>query len=209
MQGSKTMTIATDRATALGATTDDLGQAGLIFNDAVRLSEGGLWSTPADSSNQLNYASMYEADISILKADIASAIANGVTVNGTAVTPSLANTLTDIQTQLNELSAAAPNAVGNSAAAIAAQGVMHPAQQAILTDVTNDPNLQTALAANGVTNPGTGATDQGFQALPVHAADDAAATATATAGASLADIGAVFNAATNLSAGGLNSSNLT
>lgn len=202
------MTIATDRATALGATTDDLGQAGLIFNDAVRLSEGGLWSTPADNSNQLNYASMYEADISILKADIASAIANGATVNGVAVTPSSATTLTDIQTHLNELAAAAPNAIGNSAAAIAAQGVIHTAQQAILTDIANDTNLQNALAQNGVTNPGTGATDQGFQALPAHAADDSAALATATAGASLADIGAVFNAAANLSAGGLNSSNL-
>jgi trimeric autotransporter adhesin len=202
------MTIATDRATALGATTDDLGQAGLIFNDAVRLSEGGLWSTPADSSNQLNSASMYEADISILKADIASALANGATVNGVAVTPSSATTLTDIQTHLNELAAAAPNAVGNSAAAIAAQGVIHTAQQAILTDIANDTNLQNALAQNGVTNPGTGATDQGFQALPTHAADDSAALATATAGASLNDIGAVFNAAANLATGGLNTSNL-
>src|SRR5579864_1739562 len=114
LQGGRTMTIATDRATALGATTDDLGQAGLIFNDAVRLSTG-LWSSPADSSNQLNSASMYEADIGILKADIASAIANGATVNSTAVTPSSATTLTDIQTQLNDLAAAAPNAVGNSA----------------------------------------------------------------------------------------------
>jgi hypothetical protein len=36
------MAIATDRETALGQTTDDLGQAGIIFNDAVRLSNGGL-----------------------------------------------------------------------------------------------------------------------------------------------------------------------
>ena len=75
------MAIATDRATALGQTTDDLEQAGLIFNDAVRLSDGGLWSQPADSSNQLNYASMYEADISMINADITSAIANGATVS--------------------------------------------------------------------------------------------------------------------------------
>ncbi|MGC1554645.1 MAG: hypothetical protein WA806_17885, partial [Bradyrhizobium sp.] len=95
------MTIATDRATALGATTNDLEQAGLIFNDAVRLSNGGLWSDPADTSNQLNYASMYEADISALKADVASAIAIGATVNGTAVTPSNANLLTEIQGQLD------------------------------------------------------------------------------------------------------------
>jgi hypothetical protein len=202
------MTLATDRATALGATTNDLGQAGLIFNDAVRLSEGGLWSQPADSNNQLNYASMYEADIGILKADIASAIANGATVNGTGVTLSNPNTLTEIQSQLDALAMAAPNALGHSAAAIAAQGVIHSNQQLILNEIAGDTNLQNALAANGVTNPGTGATDQGFQALPAQAADNAAAIATAKAGASLSDIGTVFNAATNLSAGGLNHSNL-
>jgi len=202
------MTIATDRATALGTTTNDLGQAGLIFNDAVRLSDGGLWSEPADSNNQLNYASMYEADIGILKADIASAIANGATVNGTSVTLSNPNTLTEIQTQLNELATAAPHALGNSAAAIAAQGVIHTDQQLILSEIAKDTNLQNALAANGVTNPGTGATDQGFQALPAQAADDSAAVATAKAGASLSDIGTVFNAAANLATGGLNHSNL-
>jgi hypothetical protein len=202
------MTLATDRATALGATTNDLGQAGLVFNDAVRLSEGGLWSAPADSNTQMNYASMYEADISILKADIASAIANGVTVNGVAVTPSNAATLTEIQGQLNELAAAAPHALGNSAAAIAAQGVIHADQQLILSEIANDTNLQNALAANGVTNPGTGATDQGFQALPAQAADGSAALSAAAAGANLSDIGTVFNAATSLAAGGLNHSNL-
>ena len=202
------MTLATDRATALGATTNDLGQAGLIFNDAVRLSDGGLWSDPADSNNQLNYASMYEADISALKADITSAMTDGVTVNGTAVTPSNANTLSEILGQLNDLAAAAPQAVGNSATAIAAQGVIHTEQQQILSEIANDTNLQNALAANAVTNPGTGATDQGFQALPAQAADDAAAIATAKAGASLSDIGTVFNAATSLADGGLNSSNL-
>src|SRR5580700_1702690 len=87
----RTMAIAIDRATALGQTTNDLGQAGIIFNDAVRLSNGGLWSQPADNNNQLNYASQYEADIGILKTDIASAIAIGATVNGVSVTPSSAN----------------------------------------------------------------------------------------------------------------------
>jgi hypothetical protein len=202
------MTLATDRATALAATTNDLGQAGLIFNDAVRLSNGGLWSAPADSSNQLNYASMYEADIGILKADIAAAIANGATVNGTAVTLFNPDTLTQIQSQLDALATAAPHAVGNSAAAIAAQGVIHSNQELILKEIAGDTNLQNALAANGVTNPGTGAFDHGFQALPAQAADNSAAIATAKAGASLSDIGTVFNAATNLAAGGLNHSNL-
>ena len=192
------MAIATDRAGALGQTTNDLEQAGLIFNDAVRLSNGGLWSQPADDHNQLNYASMYEADISILQQDIASALANGATVNGVAVTPSNANTLTEIQGQLAQLAQAAPNAVGTSAAAAQAQGVLHTNEQLILGEIAGDANLQNALAANGVANDGTGAVDQGFQAVPAQAADDAAAIAAATAGANLSDIGTVFNAATNL-----------
>jgi hypothetical protein len=203
------MAIATDRATALGQTTNDLEQAGLIFNDAVRLSNGGLWSDPADDHNQLNYASMYEADIGILQQDIASALANGATVNGAAVTPSNANTLTEIQGQLAQLAQAAPNAVGASAAAAQAQGVLHTNEQLILGEIAGDANLQNALAANGVANDGTGAVDQGFQALPAQAADNAAAITAATAGANLSDIGTVFNAATNLSNGGLNASNIT
>jgi hypothetical protein len=38
-----------DDALALSA---DLDQAGAVFNDATRLLDGGLWSTPADSNNQ-------------------------------------------------------------------------------------------------------------------------------------------------------------
>jgi len=202
------MAIASDRATALGQTTNDLEQAGLIFNDAVRLTNGGLWSQPADDNNQLNYASQFEADISILKTDIASAIADGATVNGVSVTPSNANTLSEIQGQLDALATAAPQAVGTSAAASQAQGVLHLNEQLILGEVANDANLQKALAANGVTNEGTGAVDQGFQALPAQAADDAAAITTAQAGANLSDIGTVFNAATNLANGGINATNL-
>jgi trimeric autotransporter adhesin len=203
------MAVANDRAGALGATSNDLEQAGLIFNDAVRLSDGGLWSQPGDDHNQLNYASMYEADISILQQDIASAIANGVTVNGVAVTPSNANTLVEIQGQLAQMAQAAPNAVGTSDVATQAQGVLHANQQLIMGEIAGDANLQQALAANGVTNDGTGAVDQGFQAVPAHAADDAAALAAATAGANLLDVGTVFNAAANLSNGGLNAGNIT
>jgi trimeric autotransporter adhesin len=202
------MAIATDRAGALAQTTNDLEQAGLIFNDAVRLSDGGLWSQPGDDHNQLNYASMYQADISILQQDIASAIANGATVNGAAVTLSNPNTLTEIQGQLAQMAAAVPNSVGTSDAAVQAQGVLHANQQLILGEIAGDANLQNALAANGVTNGGTGAVDQGFQAVPAHAADDAAALAAATAGANMLDIGTVFNAAANLSNGGLNASNI-
>jgi hypothetical protein len=205
---NKKMAIANDRATALGEVTNELGQAGIIFNDAVRLSNGGLWSQPADDNNQQNYASQYEADISVVKADVASAIANGATVNGVSVTPSDANTLAEIQGQLAAIATAAPHAVGNSAAAVQAEGVLHTNEQLILGEIANDGNLQQALAASGVMNDGTGTVDQGFQALPAQAADDAAAITAAKAGANLSDIGTVFNAATNLADGGLNASNL-
>jgi hypothetical protein len=205
---NKKMAIANDRATALGEVTNELGQAGIIFNDAVRLSNGGLWSQPADDNNQQNYASQYEADISVVKADVASAIANGATVNGVSVTPSDANTLAEIQGQLATIATAAPHAVGNSAAAVQAEGVLHTNEQLILGEIANDGNLQQALAASGVMNDGTGTVDQGFQALPAQAADDAAAITAAKAGANLSDIGTVFNAATNLADGGLNASNL-
>jgi hypothetical protein len=205
---NKKMAIATDRATALGEVTNDLGQAGIIFNDAVRLSNGGLWSQPVDDNNQQNYASQYEADISMVKADVAAAIANGATVNGVSVTPSDANTLAEIQGQLAAIATAAPHAVGTGAAAVQAQGVLHTNEQLILGEIANDGNLQQALAASGVMNEGTGTVDQGFQALPAQAADDAAAITAAKAGANLSDIGTVFNAATNLADGGLNASNL-
>ena len=130
------------------------------------------------------------------------------TVNGVPVTPSSATTLTDIQTQLNMLAAAAPHAVGTSAAAISAQTTIHNAELKILCDIASDGNLQTALAMNTVVNPGTGTVDQGFQPLPTQAADDLAALTAAKAGANLSDIGTVFNAATNLAVGGLNSHNL-
>lgn len=43
---------ATVRDGALALSTD-LAQAGTVFNDASRLLDGGLWSTPADNNNQI------------------------------------------------------------------------------------------------------------------------------------------------------------
>jgi hypothetical protein len=168
------MAFATDRDTAFCQGTNDLGQAG-VFNDAVRLSNCGPWAQQADNNNQQYCASQSEADGGTLRSDIASAIANDATVDGTSVTPS-PNTLTEIQGQHDPLAAAAPSAVG-----------------------------QNSLGANGIMN----AAFEGFQTLPTQATDEPSSVAAAEAGLNLSDTGTVFNAATSLTDGELNGSNLS
>ena len=203
--------VTTARDAALNQTTD-LAQAGAVFNDATRLADGGLRSTPNDSNNQQNYLGMYTADITAVSNDITAILNPGAatTVGGNAYTLSQADIamLTEIQTQLQGLLKAAPNSVGHTDAAVDAQGTIHTLQIDILNEVAKDPTLAGALANAPYLNPGTCANDVGFQALPT-GADDAAALASATApGATLAAIGSVFNAATDLAVGGLNHSNL-
>jgi trimeric autotransporter adhesin len=205
--GTSTLTM---RDSALGLSTD-LAQAGVVFNDATRLLEGGLWSKPADNNNQQNYASMYTTDIHAVLSDISAVLANpaATTVGGVAYTPSATDiaTLTTLQGQLQMLLTEAPNAVGHSASAVHAQQSLHAVQTEIINEVANDPGLAAAISqVQYATN--TGATNVGFQPLPL-GADDPAALAAATApGASLASIGQVFNAATALAVGGLNHTNL-
>src|SRR5580704_820923 len=107
----------TVRADALNLSTD-LAQAGAVFNDATRLTDGGLWSTPADSNNQANYLGSYTADLQAVAADIAAVIANpaATTVGGVAYAPSTVDlaTLTEVSSQLQSLLTAAPQSVGNS-----------------------------------------------------------------------------------------------
>src|SRR5215472_4007288 len=93
----------TDRGTALDLSTD-LSQAGVVFNDATRLLDGGLWSKPADSNNQAAYLGLYTTDIHAVLNDVNAALANpgSVTVGGTAYTLSAQDTaaLTQVQGQL-------------------------------------------------------------------------------------------------------------
>jgi hypothetical protein len=200
----------TVRNEALNLSTD-LAQAGAVFNDATRLADGGLWSTPADKSNQLNYLSMYKTDITAVSDDIAAILADpgATTIGGVAYAPSTVDlaTLTEIQSQLQGLLTAAPHAVGNSHSAVNAQATVHTLQTEILSEVAGDSALATALN-NVQYATGTGADNAGFQALPT-GADDAATLAAAKApDATLATIGNVFNAAADLAVGGLNHTNL-
>ncbi len=206
--GTSSLTV---RDSALGQSTD-LVQAGVVFNDATRLLEGGLWNQPADSSNQQNYASMYQADITAVSDDISAILANpaATTIGGVAYTPSATDvaTLTGIEGQLQTLLATAPNAAGNSASAVQAQQTLHALQTEIINEVANDPSLSAAVNQVQYAT-GTGANNVGFQALPSGADDPGTLSAATASGASLATIGQVFNAASDLAAGGLNSTNLT
>jgi trimeric autotransporter adhesin len=143
--------------------------------------------------------------------DINADLANpgGVTVSGNAYALSAADTavLQQVQGQLQTLLTEAPLSVGNSHGAVTAQELIHTTQTSILAEVNGDTALATALAANPFPAT-TGANGAGFDALPT-GSDNADALAAATApGATLAQIGSVFNAAADLAVGGLNHTNL-
>ena len=78
------------------------------------------------------------------------------------------------------------------------RGTVAAAQNAVLNLINGDPVLASALAANPL--PTTGGV--GFQAMPVGDDSPAAMTAASQFGASLHQIGTVFNAAENLELGG-------
>jgi hypothetical protein len=211
-------TYATTIESALNASTD-LAQAGAVFNDAVRLSEGGLWTgstalEAASADNQQPYEPMYVQDINAVQADVNAMLANPntITVGGQTISdPALAGELSEIQGQLATLAHEAPLSVGNSAAAATAQGIIALNQQAILGEVNGDAALGTALNAAAYQSA-TGFTNIAFQQLPTGSDTPAAlgaAEGTSVAPPTLAEVGAVFNAANDLSAGGLNTTNLT
>jgi hypothetical protein len=200
-------------------TSTDLAQAGAVFNDAVRLSEGGLWTgstslEAASADNQQPYEPMYVQDINAVQADVGAMIANpnAITVGGQMISdPALAGELTEIQGQLATLAQEAPLSVGTSAAAAEAQNTIALTQQAILGEVNGDAALAAALNTAAYQS-GTGFTNVGFQELPTgsdSAAALGAAEGSAAAPPSLAQVGAVFNAANDLSVGGLNSTNIS
>ena len=131
----------TVRADALTSSTD-LAQAGAVFNVLTRLLDGGLWSKPADSNNQVAYLGMYTTDVHAVLNDVNAALANpnGITVSGNAFTPTAQDTsvLTQVQGQLQTLLTEAPLSVGHSQAATAAQELIHTTQTSILSEINGD-----------------------------------------------------------------------
>jgi trimeric autotransporter adhesin len=202
--GTSTLTMRTD---ALNI-SQDLVQAGVAFNDATRLLDGGLWNTVPNTpnsggDNQAPYLGLYTTDLHAVMADLTQDLANpnAVTVGGTPYTLTSADTavLNEVVPQLQALINEAPNSIGNATV----EGQIQATQESILNEINGDPTLHAALA-NVTFMGGTGATDVGFQALPT--VDQNAADAS-TPGATLQQIGEVFNAASELAIGGINSSN--
>ena len=152
------------------ATSTDLVQAGVVFNDSTRLLDGGLWSHPQDANNQPAYLGMYQSDIHAVLNDVEAMLANpaATTLGGAAYTLSATDTqtLTQIESQLQTLLTDAPHAIGNSQTAVAAQNEIHATQLSILNEVQSDTGLATALG-NVSYLAGTGATNTAFQARTV------------------------------------------
>jgi hypothetical protein len=207
------MAVTLTRSTALNLTTD-LAEAGAVFNDATRILDGGgnQFTTPADVAGQQNFNGSLVADLHAVLNDVSADIALGaggqITVGGTAYTLTATDiaTLQSVQTSLNDMITQAPNAVGSTGTAVTAQAALHADQASITHAIAQDVGLSTALANASFTG-NEGATDVGFQQTVVGSDNAAALTAATTAGASLATIGAVYNAAENISEGGLNTSN--
>ena len=194
------------RASALNLSTD-LVQAGVVFNDAVRISTG-RFSTPQNSGNSNPFLTSYTTDLHVVQNDIAAILAapGNVTLGGQAFTLTTTDTavLTNVQNQITTLLTAAPQTT-NAATLTAADQTLHSVQAQILQEINNDPHLANALGQ--VTfMAATGATDVAFQSTPV--GSDNAATLAAATGGDFAAIGQVFNVASSLSLGGISQANL-
>jgi hypothetical protein len=200
------------RSTALNLTTD-LAQSGATFNDATRLLTGVQFNAPADEAGQQNFMGSFVADIHAVLNDVTADIALGaggaITVGGNAYTLTATDiaALTSVQASLNDMITQAPNALGTTGTAVAAQAALHADQASITHAIAQDTGLSTALA-NAAFTANTGATEVGFQETVVGSDNAAALTAATAQGASLTQIGTVFNAAANIAEGGLNSANM-
>ena len=179
----------TTRADALVATVD-LTQAGVVFNDATRLLEGGLWSNATVQNNQVPALTTYVQDMTAVLNDLQAASGNFATGSAQA------NDLAAIQKLIPDMINAAQASVqSHGAAQTAAETSLHNDQLQIISTIQNDSMLL-AAASNGAS---------GFAAPP--AGLPAGVTAANAPVANLADIGALFNDAANLMLGGVNPGN--
>src|SRR5450631_1465492 len=156
------------RSAALNQSTD-LVQAGVVFNDAIRISPG-LFNL-SGSGNQNPFLGSYTTDIHAVQNDITAMLAapGNVTIGGHAFALNATDTavLTNVQAQLGMLLTAAPQTT-NAATLTAADQTIHNVQAQILQEINNDPHIAAALA-NVPFMANTGATDVAFQSLPVGA----------------------------------------
>ncbi|WP_315778677.1 MULTISPECIES: hypothetical protein [unclassified Bradyrhizobium] len=194
------------RASALNLSTD-LVQAGVVFNDAVRISTG-LWSTPQNSGNSNPFLGSYTTDLHAVQNDINAMLANPgqVTIGGQAFTLNATDTavLTQVSNEITTLINAAPLTT-NPATLAEADQTIHNVQMQILAQIQGDAHLSAALN-NVPFLANTGAMDVAFQSMP--AGNDSATNLAAAAAGDLTAIGTVFNAAADLSLGGMSANNI-
>src|SRR5258708_39316006 len=133
------------RGEAINQSTD-LVQAGVVFNDAIRLSTG-LFNL-SGSGNQNPFLGEYTTDIHAVQNDIAAMLATpaGVTLGGQAFTLNTTDTavLTNIQGQLGTLLAAAPQTT-SAATLSAADQTLHAEQNEILQEINKEHQLPAPL----------------------------------------------------------------
>jgi hypothetical protein len=180
--------------------TNTLVDAGAHFNDATTLLEGGLTPTTLGQ---------YTTDVQNARADINAIITNAAggsaTIGSVTVSPDDA-VLSSVSTALGQILSEAPLAVTTtdpvaaSGPVAAAQNYLFGEHVNIIADINGDPTLANALVTAAEQTPGA---FPGFQLLPV-GNDSAAALKNIETQMppSLADIGSVFNAVTNLELGG-------
>jgi hypothetical protein len=182
--------------------TNTLVDAGAHFNDATNLLEGGL--TPATLG-------LYEADVKAAVADFSAILTtNGgaglASVGGVALSAQDVSVLTTEMGQMNSNLVQAPLAVTTTdpvaatGPVAAAQNFLVSGQENIISAINGDLTLADALVVAAEQTPGP---QPGFQLLPVGNDSQSALTNIETQiPPSLADIGLVFNAVTNLELGG-------
>jgi len=168
---------------------------GVIFNDATRFLEGGLWQNVVNEGNQgFGSINNYLADLTTIRQGLQAEIAAGQFAGQT-----LANVntiLADIATAMSAATASV-NGGGAFGSIAAAEGALRNSQFDILNIVNNDAYLAgMATNADGVT---------GFLQVPQLLPDGV--TANTAAKGTFAELGLIFNDAANRIIGGLNASN--
>ena len=168
---------------------------GVVFNDATRFLEGGLWQVRVEEGAQgFGSINNYLADLTTVQQGLQAEIAAGQFAGAT-----LANVntiLADITTAM-QAATASLNGGGNFGSIAAAETALHNSQLDILNIVNNDANLAgMATNADGVT---------GFLAAPALLPDGV--TANTAAKGTFAELGLIFNDAANRLLGGLNTDN--
>ncbi len=169
---------------------------GVVFNDATRFLEGGLWRNVVEEGGQgLGSVYNYTGDLTVIQDGLKAMVAAGQFTGQTLT--NINKILADI-TVAQDAAMASVTGGGAFGSIAAAETALRNAHLDILNVVNNDPNLAgNATNADGVT---------GFLQAPALLPEGVTA-ATAAKG-TLAELGLIFNDAANRLIGGVNESNV-